>query len=61
MFPGKDGKVRNVTIVYKTFQQGELMRTYKGAHDIRVSRSAQRLALLVTLRKVDLAAGAAEG
>ena len=61
VFPGKDGKVRKVTIVYKTLKQGEKMRTYKGAHDTSVSRSAQRLALLVPSGGADLAAGAAEG
>ena len=61
VFPGKDGKVRKVTIVYKTFKQGEKMRTYKGAHDTRVFRSTQRLALLVPSGGADPAAGASEG
>ena len=47
--------------MYKTFKQGEKMCTYKGAHDTRVSRSAQRLALIVPSGGADSAAGAAEG
>ncbi|XP_046555432.1 uncharacterized protein LOC124264710 [Haliotis rubra] len=45
VFPGSDGKVRRVT--YKNPKQGEKQSVYTGVKDTTVSRSVQRLALLV--------------
>ena len=48
VFPGKDNKVRRATVMYKNFRVGEKIQTYKGYNEaVVVSRSAQRLALLV--------------
>ena len=47
VFPGSDGKVRQVTVRYKAYKVGEDVREYSGARDITVSRSVHRLALLV--------------
>ena len=47
VFPGPDGKVRKVNIRYKHLRSYEPNGMYKGAKDIIVSRSVQRLALLV--------------
>jgi hypothetical protein len=48
VFPGKDNKVRRATVMYKNFRVGEKIQTYKGHNEaVVVSRSAQRLALLV--------------
>ena len=45
--PSKDGKVRTATVSYKNFKAGETVRQYSGSKDISVTRSAQRLVLLV--------------
>ena len=47
MFPGKDGKVRKVTVQYKTYRTGERVHKYRDARDIVFSRAVQCLALLV--------------
>lgn len=47
VFPGKDGKVRRVTLSYKNFKVGEKLEKYSGAPDTEVMRSVHRLALLV--------------
>jgi hypothetical protein len=47
VFPGNDGKVRNVTLTYKNFKIGESCSKYNGVKDTVVTRSVQRLALLV--------------
>lgn len=47
VFPGKDGKVRKVTVIYKNFKVGEKFDKYTGAPDTEVSRSVHKLALLV--------------
>ena len=48
MFPGKDGKVRKVTVQYKTYRTGERVHKYNiNARDIVFSRAVQCLALLV--------------
>ena len=47
VFPGQDGKVRRVTVQYKSYRTGERVHEYRGAKDIVVSRAVQRLALLV--------------
>ena len=48
VFPGRDGKVRRVSVMYKNFRVGDKIQAYKG-HDeaVIVHRSTQRLALLV--------------
>ena len=43
----KDGKVRSVTCSYKNFRVGEKLIEYKGAPYTNVTRSIQRLSLLV--------------
>ena len=45
--PGKDGKVRTVTVSYKNFKIGEKVSEYKGQNYTSVKRSVQRLVLLV--------------
>lgn len=43
---GLDGKVRQVSLSYKNFKVGEKTHEYRGAKDVVVTRSVQRLALL---------------
>ena len=45
--PGRDGVVRRVTICYKSFKAGDKLHEYTGGRDVTISRSVQRLALLV--------------
>ena len=45
--PGKDGKVRSVTLAYKNYKVGESVKEYRGARDTFIVRSVQRLILLV--------------
>ena len=45
--PGGDGLVRRVMICYKNFKAGDTLYEYTGGKDVTVSRSVQRLALLV--------------
>ena len=47
VFPGEGGKVRKVTVKYKSYRTGEKVHEYRGAKDTVVSRAVQRLALLV--------------
>ena len=47
VFPGEDGRVRRVTVQYKSYRTGENDHEYRGAKDTVVSRAVQRLALLV--------------
>ena len=50
VFPGEDGKVRKVTVQYKSYHTAERVHEYRGARDTvkdAVSRAVQRLALLV--------------
>ncbi|CAB4033995.1 Hypothetical predicted protein [Paramuricea clavata] len=48
VFPSQDGKVRRVNVMYKNFQIREKVQKYKGHNEaVIVSRSAQRLSLLV--------------
>lgn len=47
VFPGDDGKVRKVTVQYRSYCTGESVHEYRGARDTVVSRAVQRLALLV--------------
>ena len=46
VFPGEDGRVREVTVQYKSYRTGERAHEYRGARDTVVSRAVQRLALL---------------
>ena len=45
--PGKDGKVRKVTLGYKNYRVGEKVYQYSGVQDTLIERSVQRLVLLV--------------
>ena len=45
--PGRDGIVRKVTLRYRTYRVGERVHEYNGSRECVVSRSVQRLALLV--------------
>lgn len=48
VFPGEDGKVRRVLVTYKNFHVGSSDQDYYGVSEaVTVSRSVQRLALLV--------------
>ena len=47
VFPSADGHVRRARVAYKRFKVGEKLHEYKGATDIEVERSVQRLALIV--------------
>ena len=47
VYPSMDGKVRKVSLVYKSFKAGEKLHQYKGATDVIVTRGVQNLALLV--------------
>ena len=47
VFPGSDGKVRRVSLTYKNFKVGEKVNHYSGVPDTEVTRSIQKLALLV--------------
>ena len=47
---GKDSRVRSVTLVYKQYKIGESVRAYKGARDVSIKRSVQRLILLVPVK-----------
>jgi len=47
VFPGTDGKVRRVTLTYKNFKVGEHVNRYSGSPDTEITRSVQKLALLV--------------
>ena len=47
--PSQDGKVRTVSITYKRYKTGESVKEYKGASDITVKRSIQRLIPLVQI------------
>ena len=47
VYPGIDGVVRKASISYKNFKIGEKIYEYSGSKDIIVTRSVQRLALLV--------------
>ena len=46
-FPGKDGKVRHVTLTYKNYRVGEKVTCYAGGTDCEVNRSVHKLVLLV--------------
>ena len=50
VFPGEDGKVRRVTVQYKSCRTGESVHEYRGARDTVVSRAVQRLALVLFVK-----------
>jgi len=47
VYPGVDGKVRKVKLMYKNYKVGPNVYKYSGCPDTTVLRSVQRLALLV--------------
>lgn len=47
VFPDEDGKVRRVLVKYKNFRVGKDRSCYGISDEVTVSRSVQRLALLV--------------
>ena len=47
VYTGRDGRVRRARVAYKRYKAGEVLKEYKGAQDIEVERSTQKLALLV--------------
>ena len=47
VFPSADGMVRRARVLYKRYKVGEKLREYRGASDVEVERSVQKLALLV--------------
>lgn len=47
VYPGKDQKVRKVLLSYKIYKVGESVAQYSGAKDQLVTRSVQRLVLIV--------------
>ncbi len=49
--PGRDGKVRTVTVSYKNMKAGEKIREYKGQKYTAIKRSVQRLVLLVPVEE----------
>ena len=49
--PGKDGKVRTVTISYKNFKTGEKVNEYKGQKYTSIKRTVQRLVLLIPVEE----------
>ena len=53
VFPGADGKVRKVSVAYKNYKVGEKTCEYSGAKNTIVTRSVQRLALLVPVNVSD--------
>ena len=51
--PGKDGRVRTVTVSYKNYRVGESIKEYRGVKDVTVRRSVQRLVLLSPIEPKD--------
>ena len=49
--PGRDGRVRKVTLVYKHHRVGEKVFNYSGSPDTVIERSVQRLVLLVPVEE----------
>ena len=47
VYPGDDHKVRKVSLAYKTYKVGEKVAEYSGAKDQVITRSVQRLVLIV--------------
>jgi hypothetical protein len=53
VFPDEDGKVRRVLVKYKNFHVGNDRSYYGISEAVTVSRSVQRLALLVPVEDKD--------
>jgi hypothetical protein len=53
VFPSTDGLVRRVSVAYKNFRIGESVYEYAGAPDVLVTRSVQKLSLLVPIQDMD--------
>ena len=53
VFPSTDGLVRRVSVAYKNFKIGESVYEYAGAPDVLVTRSVQKLSLLVPIQDMD--------
>ena len=51
VYPGMDHKVRKVQLAYKTYKVGEAVSQYSGAKDQLVTRSVQRLVLIVPVEE----------
>lgn len=51
VFPGQDGKVRKVHVVYKYHKPGEPLHKYSGRGYVTVARSGNRLALLALVNE----------
>jgi hypothetical protein len=51
VFPSVDGLVRKVALAYKNFKIGEKVYDYAGSPDVTVTRSVQRLSLLVPVNE----------
>ena len=49
--PGKDGRVRKVSVEYKSYRAGEKVNIYKGTGYTAVFRSCQKLVLLVPVEE----------
>jgi len=47
VYPGDDHKVRKVLLSYKNYKVGEKISQYSGAKDQLITRSVQRLVLIV--------------
>ena len=45
--PSRDGRIRRAEVTYKRYRVGESLYECRGAKDVKVTRSAQRLALLI--------------
>ena len=53
VFPSADGLVRKVSLAYKNFKVGEKVYEYEGLPDVLITRSVQRLSLLVPVSNPD--------
>ena len=51
VWPSKDGRVRKVTVAYKSYRTGEKVNVYRGANYTSVFRSCQKLVLLVPIEE----------
>ena len=51
--PGKDGRIRTVTVSYKNYKVGESTKEYRGAKDVTIRRSVQRLVLILPIESKD--------
>ena len=49
--PGRDGKVRSVTLRYKRQGQGDKCKEYKGVEDSHIQRSVHRLVMILPVEE----------